>query len=256
MSMPPLLACLMLTAVPPASLTPAASPETRSHPAGWQGRSWQDQHEDGVAFLRESDHPRGADLVLLGDSITQSFGGEGRQTGQPGRTALVAALPGLVIANQGISGDRTQHLRWRLEHDALAGRAPRFVAVMIGTNNLPHDSGAEIGAGVIEVVRTIRRVAPDSTVLLHAIPPRGAEPDDPMRRRRDVANTLARSFAATDPAVVWVDPWESLLDVDGRPIPGLMSNDAVHLGLFGYSLWAHHLRDAIATQNALHGETP
>lgn len=244
-AIPLLLALATGFPVEPPSITPAPSGETRTHAAGWGERSWLDQHGDGVAFLRDSDHPRGADLVLLGDSITQSFGGEGRRTGQPGRSALAAALPGLVIANQGISGDRTQHLIWRLEEGALAGREPRFVAVMIGTNNLPHDAGAEIGAGVVEVVRVIRRLSPDSDILLLAIPPRGVEPSDPMRRRRMIANALARSFAESNPRVTWVDPWAAFLDDDGRPRPGLMAGDAVHFGPEGYAVWADHLRRAL-----------
>ena len=230
---------------PPETVRPVPSSETRSRAAGWGDRSWRDQHEDGRRFLRESGHPNGADLVLLGDSITQSFGGEGRRTGQPGRTALVTALPDLVVANQGISGDRTQHLLWRLENGALAGRNPGFVAVMIGTNNLPHDEGAEIGAGMIEVVRAVRRIAPSSVVLLHAIPPRGTEPDDPMRGRAALANAQARSFAETDPRIVWIDPWPSLLDENDRPRPGFMAGDAVHFGPKGYTLWATRLQEVV-----------
>ena len=229
----------------PETVQPVPSSETRSRPAGWGSRSWRDQHEDGRRFLRESTHPQGADLVLLGDSITQSFGGEGRQTGQPGRTALVTALPDLVVANQGISGDRTQHLLWRLENGALAGRNPGFVAVMIGTNNLPHDGGDEISAGMIEVVRAVRRIAPSTVVLLHAIPPRGTEPDDPMRGRAALANAQARSFAETDPKIVWIDPWPSLLDETGRPRPGFMAGDAVHFGPKGYTLWATRLQEVV-----------
>ncbi len=236
-----MIAAVAALHAPPVTLDPVPSPETRSHPAGWRGRSWLDQHQDGVAFLQRSDHPRGADLVLLGDSITQSFGGEGRDTGQPGREALSSALPEVLVANQGISGDRTQHLLWRLEHGALAGRSPNVVAIMIGTNNLPYDAGAEIGAGVIELVRTVRELAPDSTILLHAIPPRGASPEDPMRRRGAIANALARSHADTDPAVIWVDPWAALLDDRGRPRAGLLAGDAVHLGPDGYRLWAETL---------------
>ncbi len=151
----------------------------------------------------------------------------------------------MIVANQGISGDRTQHLAWRLEQGALAGREPEFIAVMIGTNNLPHDAGAEIGAGIVEVVRTVRRLAPSSTVLLHAIPPRGAEPDDPMRERRRIANALARSHADSDPNVTWLDPWPSLLDENRRPRAGYMAGDAVHFGPKGFELWATRLREAL-----------
>ena len=224
----------------PKTVQAVPSPETRSRAAGWRGRSWMDQHEDGRRFLRDSPHPTGADLVLLGDSITQSFGGEGRLTGQPGLPALEAALPDLVVANQGISGDRTQHLLWRLRHDALAKRQPPWIAVMIGTNNLPHDAAPEIAAGIQAIVEEIRRISPDSIILLHALPPRGLTPEDPMRKRAAETNRLARPLADGD-RVRWVDPWSVLLEADGSPRDGHLAADGVHLGPEGYAAWAKQL---------------
>ena len=229
----------------PETVQPVPSSETRSRPAGWGSRSWRDQHEDGRRFLQESTHPGGADLVLLGDSITQSFGGEGRRTGQPGRTALRRALPGLVVANQGISGDRTQHLLWRLRHDALAQRNPTWIAVMIGTNNLPHDQPPAIAAGIKEVVAEIQRISPTSIILLHAVPPRGTSPEDPMRARATETNRIARSLA-DGKQVRWVDPWRVLLEDDGAPRSGFLAGDGVHLGPQGYEAWAKTLQHQVS----------
>ena len=228
-------------APPPETVQPVPSPETRSRPAGWGSRSWRDQHEDGRRFLRESRHPAGADLLLLGDSITQSFGGEGRRTGQPGRSALRRSLPDLVVANQGISGDRTQHLLWRLRHDALAQRRPTWIAVMIGTNNLPHDQAPAIAAGIKEVVAEIQKTSPTSIILLHAIPPRGTSPQDPMRTRVADTNRITRSLADGS-KIRWVDPWPVLLEDDGTPRRGFLAPDGIHLGPQGYAAWAKALQ--------------
>lgn len=229
---------------PPNTVQPTPSTENRSRAAGWGERSWLDQHEDGRRFLKESSHPSGADLLLLGDSITQSFGGQGRRTGQPGREALQRSLPDLVVANQGISGDRTQHLIWRIQNGALANRQPRWIAVMIGTNNLPHDDAGEIALGIQKVVDELRAISPESIVLLHAVPPRGVRSDDPMRKRADETNRIARTFA-DGRRVRWVDPWPSLLDEADRPRPGFMAGDAVHFGPKGYALWATRLQEVI-----------
>lgn len=230
---------------PPNTVQPVPSPETRSRAAGWGERSWLDQHEDGRRFLKESSHPSGADLLLLGDSITQSFGGKGRRTGQPGREALGRSLPRLVVANQGISGDRTQHLIWRIRNDALASRQPPWIAVMIGTNNLPHDEAPAIALGIRKVVDELRTISPDSVVLLHAVPPRGLRSDDPMRKRADETNRIARTFA-DGRQVRWVDPWPVLLDDEGRPRAGFLATDGVHLGPDGYQAWASRLKKEIS----------
>ncbi|MCH2163010.1 MAG: GDSL-type esterase/lipase family protein, partial [Phycisphaerales bacterium] len=226
---------------PSATVIPVPSPETRSQAAGWRGRSWLDQHLDGSSHLKGNP----ADLVLIGDSITQSFGGEGRQTGQPGASALAEALPGLAVANQGISGDRTQHLLWRLDNSALGGRCPEFIAVMIGTNNLPHDSDEDIILGIEEVARRIRAACPESTLLLHAIPPRGHDSTDAMRGKVLRANTSIRTLADRD-RVEWVDPWTEAVAEDGTLNPKVMAGDGVHLAPGGYRAWAMALRRQIA----------
>ena len=77
----------------PATRFPVPSLETRTQAAGWGERTWQEQFEDIRAGARKLD-PR---LVLIGDSITQSWGGGGRQVGGPGvaaRERWLEPLPG------------------------------------------------------------------------------------------------------------------------------------------------------------------
>ena len=226
---------------PPSTVVPVPSSETRSQAAGWRGRSWLQQHQDGTDFLKENQ----ADLVLIGDSITQSFGGEGRNTGQPGSKALTAALPNMTVANQGISGDRTQHVLWRLDHNALAGTCPAHIALMIGTNNLPHDSAPDIINGIERIVHHIRLLCPNSTVLLHAVPPRGLNPDNPMRTKVTNINDAIRRIGQTD-GVTWVDPWSDAILDDGDLDPEVMAGDGVHLSFNGYRTWARALQTAMA----------
>ena len=66
--------------VEPPAVVPVPSTEDRGGPAGWgEGRTWMDQHEDINRIARDGE----IELVLLGDSITQSWGGEGRSVGSP-----------------------------------------------------------------------------------------------------------------------------------------------------------------------------
>ena len=226
----------------PLTVLPVASSETRTQAAGWGHRSWDEQHQDGARFMQANE----VDLLLLGDSITQSFGGGGRQTGQPGAAALAHALPKMLVSNQGISGDRTQHVLWRLDNGALAQRCPRFVSLMIGTNNLPHDSANDIALGIEAIVDWLSSRCPASSILLHAIPPRGAKATDPMRKKVQHINTRIRALALAD-NVHWIDPWSACLLEDGTINPKVMAGDAVHLNSGGYRLWAETLKASIET---------
>ena len=63
------------------AIIPVPSWEDRAAAAGWlKGGSWMDQHHD----INEMGKTRQIDLVFLGNSITQSWGGEGRQVGSVG----------------------------------------------------------------------------------------------------------------------------------------------------------------------------
>ena len=73
-------------------------------------------------------------LLLLGDSITQNY--EKAKTPdenfQPTWQRFYAPRAAL---NAGFSGDRTEHVLWRLDHGEIDGIRPRAVVLLIGTNN-------------------------------------------------------------------------------------------------------------------------
>ena len=91
----------------------------------------------------------------------------------------------LQAANFGISGDRTQHVLWRMNHGELDGIKPKVVVLMIGTNNTGKENDTittrntvpETIAGVQAVVADIRAPLPDSKILLLGIFPRGTLAD-------------------------------------------------------------------------------
>ena len=111
------------------------------------------------------------DLIYVGDSIVQNYATQGKDTWDryyAPRNAL----------NLGMSGDRTEHVLWRLDHGNIDGIAPKLAIVMIGQNNGGHNTAEEIGAGVIAVVQKIRAKLPTTKILLLAIFPRRAKPTE------------------------------------------------------------------------------
>src|SRR5207237_9418968 len=84
----------------------------------------------------------------------------------------------LKPANFGISGDRTQHVLWRINNGELDGIKPKVTVIMIGTNNMGSDSADAIAQGIENIVKVVREKT-GSKVLLLGIFPRGADPADP-----------------------------------------------------------------------------
>ena len=132
-------------------------------------------HARNEELRQRAQQQRDARVVFLGDSITQGWEGAGRAVWER-EFAPLGAL------NLGVSGDRTEHVLWRLQEAPIARLKPRAVVILIGTNNLGHGSSdaEQTLAGVRAVVARVREQAPAAAVLLLEIFPRG-ERLNPMR---------------------------------------------------------------------------
>jgi lysophospholipase L1-like esterase len=143
----------------------------------------------------------------------------------------------------GISGDRTQHLLWRVEHGALNGCVPKVVVVLIGTNNRTSDSPVAIAQGIEEVAVAAHHYAPAAKVIVMGVFPVGAEPTNPNRAivaeiNRHVRGRL-RNYAR------FLDIGPQLLAADRHADMSKMAGDALHLQGPGFEVWAEALERAI-----------
>ena len=229
-------------------VVPVPSAETRGAAAGWgEGFTWMDQHEaiNASAQLAAAEGRR-VDVVLLGDSITQSWGGPGRSVGSPGAAAREIHFGRWDTLNFGISGDRTQHLLWRVAHGNFDGIRPGVVVLLIGTNNLSAgDSAEQIAAGVRAVIEALREQQPETRVLLCAVLPRGPHPSDPMRTAVHDLNRLLEPLGNL-PGVWYLDPSPVFLDGSDEARASLMAGDFLHLSPAGYDAWGAVLSRQVA----------
>src|SRR5439155_4166309 len=118
----------------------------------------------------------GVEVLFLGDSITDAWGGEGHGRGATGSKIFEEEFVPLKTANFGIGGDRTEHVLWRLQHGELKGIQPNVVMLMIGTNNTGSNSAEEIAAGITAIVKEIHQRSPTTKILLLGVFPRGEKP--------------------------------------------------------------------------------
>lgn len=206
------------------------------------GEAWKLRH----AGLVERAKKGNADVVFAGDSLTQRWETEGKAVWDE---AFAAWKP----VNLGIGGDRTQHLLWRLSiGQELAGLDPKVIVLLIGTNNLAHNSPAEIAAGVRAVVAECRKQKPKAEILVMGLFPRSGRPVSEGAQFAPALG-LNSKFAETntrlqklddETGVTFLDIGETFLDQKGNLLATLMP-DFLHLSSEGYRVWAAALRQPV-----------
>ncbi len=196
---------------------------------GWWKKRWEQKFKE--AGTPEAKKAR---VVFLGDSITQGWEGKGKAEWDR-YFAPLAAL------NWGYSGDRTEHLIWRLQNGDVQRVHPEVAVIMIGTNNTGHNlrPAAETALGIKRVLDDLAWKWPDTKVLLTAIFPRGEAKDDPKRVRNDEINALIQPLA-DGKRVFWQDINPGFLGEDGTLSKEIMP-DLLHPNEKGYAIWAEAL---------------
>lgn len=178
------------------------------------------------------------DLLLIGDSITQGWEGQGKKVWEEFYTKRNAV-------NLGIGGDRTQHVLWRLDHGNVDGIKPKAAVLMIGTNNSNSNSSEQIAEGVKAIVDKLKEKLPETKVLVLAIFPRGANKDDAKRKVNQGANELIAKLA-DDKQVFFLDIGPKFLAEDGTLSKEIMP-DLLHLNEKSYRIWAESIEDKLAS---------
>jgi lysophospholipase L1-like esterase len=163
-------------------------------------------------------------VLFLGDSLTERFDPE----------LWRAHMEPRGVLNAGVSGDRTEHLLWRLQNGNLDGPPPAAMVVLIGTNDLGHGRSPEVAAeGIRADLQYLRQRLPAARIGLLGLWPRAMWPDAPLRSATLAVNRLIRD-CGDDRAVVYADIGGLLLDPDGRLNPEI-SPDRLHFSGLGYA---------------------
>ena len=196
---------------------------------------WLDRHKRAVEAASKSN----IELMFIGDSITQGWEGEGAAVWEK-------YYGNRKAANFGFSGDRTEHVLWRLDNGEMPALSPKVVVIMIGTNNVGHGSSTpeQTADGVRAIVSRLVLAMPSSKILLLGIFPRGEAPDDSGRRQARQA-TLQFAGLADRKRVFFLDVGEAFVHTDGRLRTSLMP-DRLHLNSSGYELWARAMEPMLA----------
>jgi len=195
--------------------------------AGWIAR-----HESMNRLARAGN----IDLIYVGDSIVEHYEHQGKEVWEHYYTPRHAL-------NLGIGGDRTQHVLWRLQHGNIDAIHPKLAIVMIGQNNGGHNTGEEIGAGVVEIIHTLRTRLPDTKILLLGIFQRRAKPT-PERAVLAKANEISSRLA--DNRTVFYMDINSLFVRPDETISRDLMPDYEHPSPQGHKIWAEAIESKVA----------
>ena len=204
-------------------------------------------------------------LLFLGDSITDFWlMGEDLWVKNQwhGKTiwdeSFTGTAPENLAQNFGISGDRTEHILYRIQPKKEGGLgeldspelAPDYIIIMLGINNswAPEDPVTDsIFEGVRAVVRAVHGLKPAARIVLESILPT----NDPAKNAKVVIPVNQRLAGLTGNAefsgsVAYLDLYPAFIDSSGRQKTDYFVQDGLHPNENGYRVWRNQLLPFLA----------
>lgn len=231
------LICLFSSIVLVTCLTATAgAQEAKPHSAITpvpRGGGWMNRHKHYNARVAKGS----ADLLFIGDSITQAWESVGRRVWMKhyGKRNAV---------NLGVSGDRTEHVLWRLDNGNIKGISPKAAVIMIGTNNTGRnpDTPSQIVDGVTAIVAKLRKKLPGMKILLLGIFPRGQA----FNAQRGVITQVNQTIRKLHDGkhIHYLEIGHHFLGADGTLDRKIMP-DFLHLSPRGYEIWASSIESKL-----------
>lgn len=172
------------------------------------------------------------DILFIGDSITQGWE-------NPGKNTYHKYYTNRKILNLGFSGDRTQHVIWRLLNGNLKNqKRAKLAVIMIGTNNTGHSKQAphQTAAGIEKIISLVKAGCPQAKILLLGVFPRSPQPTDQMRLINEAINKRISKLHDGD-TIHYLEIDDFLLN-DQRILTKEIMPDALHPRQKGYNIWA------------------
>ena len=142
------------------------------------------------------------------------------------------------------ASDQTQNILWRIQNGELDQNKVKVVVLQAGTNN-DANSPEQIAQGITAIIKTIQQKQPQAKILLMAIFPRNATPQDKHRMKNEEVNRLIAKLDDGN-AVKFMNINDKFLDKDGNLSRELFP-DLLHPSEKGYQIWADAIKPQLTT---------
>lgn len=190
---------------------------------------------------------RPCEVLLLGNSITQGFSGYNRKLINRSEACniMMGALKrsmGRPISWEcaGISGDRTEHLLWRVKNGNYNATGAKHVFITIGVNNLtPGDDPANVALAIQTIAQEVSAQFPWAKITVF-----GPLPYYNLEKSKATHDTLATLKFPSN--VQYVNPWDWFVDENGNQRTQYYGGDKLHLSTKGYVMWSEKIAEICA----------
>lgn len=226
-----------------ALVVPALGQDAKDNPAAKPLNRDNARHKQFLKVVEKGE----ADVIFLGDSITQGWEGKG------GKKAWDETFAPLKAVNLGIGGDQTGHVLWRItEGKELDPIKPKLAVIMIGTNNTGGHSAEQIAGGIKAIVAELQKQKPEMKILLLGVFPRSGPglkkedavcPADRLQPKIKAINEIISKYA-DGKMIFYKDIGKEFLNKDGGLERTIMP-DFLHLSGAGYDIWAKAIKDDV-----------
>ena len=182
------------------------------------------------------------DVYFEGDSITRRWGA----TDYPAYLEhWKKNFHGWNAANFAWGGDNTHNILWRLRNGEFDGVSPKVIVLQAGTNNLPWQGPADdatvedVVTGLAAIIGEFKSHAPDATIILTGV---FARPQNPDAAPAIVKINRRLADLADGKEIRFININDQLVDDEGRPRPGVFSDEGLHLAVPGYEIWGNAIK--------------
>ena len=149
-----------------------------------------------------------------------------------------------MASNFGISGDRTQHILWRIQNGNFDNIKPELIILTIGVNNFNSNTAEEISNGIKMIVRELSARLPESKILVLGPLPTGEKPTSLYRiKYNKIHNILAQIKTAKN--IYYENIGPAFLLADRSINYKYFRKDNIHLTPEGYKRWSDILEPYI-----------
>ena len=185
---------------------------------------WRDRHH----IILEHTRMHTPEAILLGNSITHYWGGESGDAIKNGSQSWEKIMKPAGFHNLGCGWDKIENVLWRVYHGELDGYRTKKIVLMIGTNNISHNSDMEITEGIHFLLTAIRDRQPQAQIkIIGILPHRNRE-----ERIQNLNHKIQEMAEAEN--YIFADPGRKLLLPNGKIDERLFSGDGLHPNEAGY----------------------